>query len=129
MFSIKSNSSDRELVFLSRHGDYFTIALRGADVQATCTVWCYTDAQELANLFLRLAAYDRPWPGREQWESIEQEFCLSVACSSLGSVHFSIDLRGNQGGLEEWRLCANITTELGQLASIAEKAHVFFHNS
>ncbi|MGY0653105.1 DUF6228 family protein [Luteimonas sp. A537] len=113
-------------MFLSPHGDYFTVELRGASVQATHTVWAHTDARGLANLFARLATYERPWSGNERWESIEGEFLLSATCSPLGEVNFSVRILGLQGAPEEWQVSASLTTELGQLPKVAAGAHRFF---
>ena len=113
-------------MFLSPHGDYFTVELRGSSVQATHAVWAYTDAQGLASLFARLASYERPWSSDECWESIEGEFSLSATCSPLGEVSFSVRIRGLQGAPEEWQVSAALTTELGQLPRIAAGAHQFF---
>lgn len=126
LFSIRSNASDRELVFRSPQGDYFTVELRGTSVQATQVVWAYPDAQALAQLFARLAAYERPWMGEECWDSMEGELSLSVTCSPLGEVCFSVRTQGAQGAPEAWQVCAALTTELGQLPKIAADAHHFF---
>jgi hypothetical protein len=113
-------------VFLSRDGDYFTIELKGSAVQAAYAVWAYTDATGLADLFARLASYERPWNGDERWESIEGEFSLSARCSSLGEVLFSVRICGLQGASEEWQVSVAIATELGKLPKVAAGAHRFF---
>ncbi|WP_089374628.1 DUF6228 family protein [Methylobacillus rhizosphaerae] len=113
-------------MFLSRHGESFTVELRGFSVQATQTVWAYSDTPALANLFVRLASYEHPWDGNECWESIEGEFTLSASCSPLGEVSFSVRMHGLQGSPEEWQVSAALTTELGQLSLIAAGASQFF---
>jgi hypothetical protein len=67
-FSIKSNTSDRELVFRSPRRDNFVVELRGVSVGATCEVYAYRDARGLSKLFSRLAVSARalgavPRPG------------------------------------------------------------------
>jgi hypothetical protein len=126
-FSIKSNASDRELVFLDPRSDYFTIELRGAGVEALRSVYAYTDARGLAKLFSRLASYERPWLQAERWESIEGEFQLEAVCSALGEVTFAVRIRDLLGGPEEWEVRANLVTELGQLPRIASRAEAFFN--
>ena len=127
LFSIHSNSSDRELAFLSSgKDDYFTVQLRGSSLQATQRVYAYTDRSGLARLFARLSACERPWSGEERWESLEGEFSLSARCSSLGIVTFLVAILGLEGAPEEWRVSASLTTELGQLPNIAAGAHRFF---
>jgi len=125
-FSIKSNTSDRELVFLDPQRDYFVAELRGASLQATRRVYAYTDAKGLSRLFLRLAAYERPWTTVERWESLEGEFAIGAACSVLGQVSFSVRIRDLLGGPEEWEVSARIVSELGQLPGIASRAESFF---
>jgi hypothetical protein len=125
-FSIKSNASDRELVFLEPQSDYFTVELRGSSVGATRRVYAYTDGAGLSKLFSRLAAYERPWDKPERWESLEGEFTLEAACSSLGEVTFSVRIRDMLGGPEEWEVSAHIVSELGQLPGIASNAEAFF---
>jgi len=126
-FSIKSNTSDRELVFLAPRPDHFVVELRGAGVCVTREVYAYTDADGLASLFSKLAASERPWKGTEGWESLEGEFSLSAACSAQGHVSFAIRIRDSFGGLEEWQVEACLLTELGQLPNIAARARSFFN--
>ena len=113
-FSIKSNASDRELVFLSPRPDYFIVELRGAALEVTREVYAYTDAQGLSDLFAKLAACERPWVGTHRWESLEGEFSLLAACSALGQVSLSIRIRDMLGGPEEWEVSAQLATELGR---------------
>ena len=125
-FSIRSTSSDRELVFSDPRQDYFQVELRGSSVRSTREVYAYTDAQGLARLFSKIAAHSRPWAGAESWRSLEGEFKLSAECSPLGHVSFLVEIGDNFGGPEEWRLSAVLVTELGQLPVIAENAKSFF---
>lgn len=126
MFSIQSSSSDRELVFLAPQGDYFTVELRGTELQACRGVYAYTDSQGLAALFERLASHDRPWSGTEGWESLEAEFSLTARCTPLGVVTFAISIHGLPGVPEAWKLTAQLTSEMGQLPGIAANARRFF---
>ena len=89
-------------------------------------VWAYTDADGLCQLFSRLGEYSRPWTGLEIWESIEGDFRLSAACSSLGSVTFSVEMAGLQGAPEEWRVSASLVTEMGRMQELSAGAHRFF---
>jgi hypothetical protein len=125
-FSIKSNASDRELVFLSPRSDHFIVQLRGTALQASREVYAYTDARGLSDFFGELAAYRRPWGETRSWESLEGEFALSAACSALGQVTFAIRIRDMLGGPEEWDVKASVVTELGALPTIAGHARLFF---
>jgi uncharacterized protein DUF6228 len=125
-FSIKSNASDRELVFLSPRSDHFIVQLRGTALQVSREVYAYTDARGLSDFFGELAACRRPWGETRIWESLEGEFALSAACSALGQVTFSIRIRDMLGGAEEWDVKARVVTELGALPTIAGHARLFF---
>jgi len=125
-FSIKSNASDRELVFLDPREDYFVVELRGFGVRAIRDVYAYTDALGLSVLLNRLAEYSRPWSSAEGWESLEGEFSLAATCSSLGEVRFTVSIRDLFGSPEEWTVQASLVTEMGQLPSIAANAKSFF---
>jgi len=121
-FSIKSNASDRELVFSDARRDYFTVELRGSGVRAVGGVY---DAGGLAELFAKLATFERPWSGAETWESVEGEFSIAATCSALGEVRFSVCIRGMLGGPEQWEVSASLVSELGQLPGIAAHAESF----
>lgn len=122
-FSIKSNASDRELAFFAARPDYFTVELRGSDVRAAKEVY---DARGLAELFAKLASFERPWKGSEAWESLEGEFSITATCSTLGEVRFSIRMRDMLAEHEPWEVSARVVSELGQLPDIAAHAKVFF---
>jgi hypothetical protein len=122
-FSIKSSASDRELVFFATRPDYFTVELRGSDIRAVKEVY---DARGLAELFAKLASFERPWKRSETWESLEGEFGITAACSTLGEVRFCIRVRDVLAEPEPWEVSACVVSELGQLPDIAMHAKVFF---
>jgi hypothetical protein len=128
MFSIRSNSSDRELTFRDLSGDYFTVELLGAELRAIRGVYAYTDHLGLVRFFETLAAYERPWDQPCEWGSLEGEFNISASCSSLGEVLFTVSISGQPGVSEEWQLSFSITSELGLLPSIAKAAKSFFNS-
>ena len=125
-FSIKSSSSERELLFVDPSQDGFTVMYRSNDVQASCGVYEFMHNDGVAIFLQRLASFDRPWPGHDQWTSLEGEFSISAACSSLGIVTFTVKLSGLPGAPEEWQLVASLTSELGQLQNLARRASLFF---
>jgi hypothetical protein len=127
-FSIRSTSSDRELVFSAPRHDRFLVELRGSGVGAIREVYAYTDPTGLSRFLSNLAAQSRPWVSAETWESLEGEFRLSAECSPVGHVSLSIRIRDMLGGPEEWQLSAVLATELGQLPAIAEHAKSFFES-
>jgi hypothetical protein len=124
VFSIKSSSSSRELVFSAYEDGYFLVELKG-EVAAAINVWAYTDALALRDLFQELAELQRPWQGSKSWGSVEGELSISATCSALGEVVFSIALQQRSGSSEDWRIQAGLVTELGQLPSIAKGAALF----
>lgn len=126
IFSIRSNSSDRELKFLEPRPNYFTIQLQGSSVTAKRKVYAYTDGGGLSRLFSKLAACERPWSSTENWTSLEGEFALSAQCSALGHVSLTILISDLSGAPEKWSVSVTLTTELGQLPKIAADASTFF---
>lgn len=126
MFSIRSNSSDRELLFSNLEGDYFQVNLKGIQVSARTTVFAYTDARSLKNLFQELGKFDRPWNNTKEWGSLEGEFNISATCNALGHVLFRVEIRILPGDPEESCVKTGITTELEKLVSLAKDAEDFF---
>ena len=124
-FSIKSTSSNQELVLSNRDGEYFEARLNGV-VTAHVLVYAYTDEQGLSKLFQELGGMEKPWGGNLSWESLEGEFKISASCSSLGEVQFNILLWGLPGHPEEWRVNLGLVSELGQLQQITKQAKRFF---
>ena len=59
-FVIKSNNSDRELVFSNLEGEYFQVELRGSRVRAKSTVYDNHSAKDLNIIFQKLGQLDRP---------------------------------------------------------------------
>lgn len=128
MFSIHSNSSDREIRFLDRQGDEFVVELAGRGVAATQWVSAFTDSNGLAHWMEELAANELPWKGAKSWATLEGEFEISATCTSGGTVRFMVTLSGFPGSNEEWRVSAGIESELGQLRSLAQAARHFFED-
>jgi len=102
------------------------VNLKGAEISASAHVSIFTDAGDLNRYFQELGKLERPWPGERSWASIEEDFLLSVTCTSLGIVAFRVELRGAQGAPEGWWVKAGILLELGQLPQIARKSNAFF---
>ena len=127
MFLIHSTSSSRELVFSAHKDDYFHVELKGLEVSASADVWAYTDANGLNEFFQELGRFERPWQGERSWATLENDFSLFATCTSLGNVTFRLILLGSQGAPEEWRVEANLVTDLGQLEQSAKHAELFFN--
>jgi hypothetical protein len=126
-FAIKSTRSDAELAFTNCEGDYFTVELCGREISAVRRVWGYTDyCQNLVELLDYLAKQDRGWAVPAEWASIELELVLRWRSDLLGHVFVEIEMSHNGG--EDWRLKAEIETELGQLPRIAREAALFFRS-
>jgi hypothetical protein len=127
LFSIKSSSSDTELVFSAPEKDYFTVEFKSDEVRAIRKVYAYSPhSPGLVALFGRIANQNRPWASAECWGSLEGEFTFSATCSNLGAVTFSVAMLGRLDARDKWRISANVTADLGQLSSIAAKAEQFF---
>jgi hypothetical protein len=124
-FSIKSSRSDAELVFNGIESDYFTVEIRGREVSAVRRVWGYTDCQLLVDLFHHLAQQEKGWEAPLEWSSIESELKVRFRSDSHGHVFIDIEIR-REHGEEDWRIEAEIQTELGQLPKIAADAVQFF---
>ncbi|HNB76730.1 MAG TPA: DUF6228 family protein [Enterococcus faecalis] len=126
MFSIRSTSSNRELVFSSRKGEYFHVELKGIAMSASTDVWATTDNNGLNAFFQEIASFKNPWQGTRDWGSLEGEFEISATCTTLGHVIFEVKMAGQIGGTEEWKAQFCLETELGQLETIARNASIFF---
>jgi len=124
--SIHSTHSDCELVLNHCRDEQLRVNLKGAGISASAHVSIFTDAGGLNRYFQELGKLERPWPGERSWASIEEDFVLSVTCTSLGIVAFRVELRGAQGAPEGWWVKAGILLELGQLPQIARKSNAFF---
>ena len=125
-FSIKSNHSDREVVFARNEGEYFWVKLKGG-ITTEIRVYGYAPHNyDLADWFEKLGANKSPWPNELSWESLEGEFKISVNCTSLGHVHFVFSFRDLLGAYEESRIETGLETELGQLSNISNGARKFF---
>lgn len=124
LFSIHSVSSDREFIFSNRDGEFFNFEIKGHEISAAIKVSTYTDDNGLNNLFKELSSFERPWQGTRSWESLEGEFEIHASCATLGQVTFVVNLRSYPGN---WKLQAEVKTELGQLPQIAKKAEIFFN--
>jgi len=123
LVSICSNSSNRELIFRDRYGEYIQVVLAG-EVSASTTIWLYTEADSLSDFFETLSSYNKPWKDTRTWTSIENDLSISVSSSSLGAVLFEITLRSLQGE-EEWQINIGINSEFGQLNRIAKDVKDF----
>ena len=125
MISIKSNSSNRELRFLSRRGDYISMELLG-DPSLSHETYTYTEQAALAKIFEEFASIEKPWSGEKTWASIEDDFSMKITCSNLGQVKFEFKFWQRQGSDEESKTKVNLITELGMLPKISKQANDFF---
>lgn len=126
-FTIKSVRSDAELAFTGWENDYFTVELRGSEVSAVRRVWGYTDCHLLVELLHHIARQERGWDFPAEWASIEGELKLQFRSDPLGHVFVLVEMTQNRGS-EDWRLKAEVETELGQLLRIAREAAHFFQS-
>lgn len=128
IFAIRSSSSDRGLGFPARGCDAFRIELPGRGLDAAGGESACTDSKTLA-LFEHPAAHVRPWQGAESGSLLEGELALSATSATRGHIHFRVEPWRQPGAPEEWRASAGITSEMGQLRSMAVAAHPFFDDA
>ncbi|MFN4329059.1 MAG: DUF6228 family protein [Limnobacter sp.] len=130
-FSIRSNSSNRVVVFSGFNRDHETlrIDINGHGISVGSTVSVYTDAFGLDRYFKELAGISRPWSGARNWGTIENDFSISATSTSLGEVTFRISLCALQGAPEEWRVEVGLTADFGQLPKFAAVSGTFFNES
>jgi len=126
LFSIRSVSSSRELVFSSHKDEYFHVELKGIEVSASTDVWTNANSNGFNAFFQEIASFKNPWKGERTCASYEGEFEISAICTTLGHVIFQVKLAGQIGGLEEWKAQVGLDTELEQLEKIAQNANIFF---
>lgn len=126
MFIIHSVSSERELIFSKRNGEFFNVELKSIEVSSARKVWTHDDANGFNKFFKELAGFEKPWQGNLDIQSPEGEFEISVSCTKLGNVIFSITISSGFVDHEEWHLKADLDTELGLLKQIAKNAEIFF---
>ena len=95
-------SLNRELRISYARDSYLLVELDGFPVSASVEVWVETgDAASLQAFLADLGKQERPWAGRREWQSIEDDFKLSATCTALGHVVFNVQMRGLQGAPEE----------------------------
>lgn len=130
-FSIRSTSSDREVVFsqFRKEDETLRVDLTSHEFSAASIVSVYTDAFGLDNLFQELGNLERPWSGVKGWAGIEGDFSIAATSTSLGEVTFRVSLSVHAGSPEEWRIDMGVTTDFGQLSKIAAMSRAFFHES
>lgn len=126
-FRIKSSDTDLQLKLSELDSESFTAQIKSFRINATRTIWTYTDIDGIANLIESLASQQNPWFGVKCWESVEGEFKLSASCSSLGKVTFGIEL-SDYDCSEAWLIKTQLSSEFGQLSELAKSARAFFGN-
>ena len=124
LLTIHSVSSDRAFIFSNRNGEFFNFELKSVEVSAALRVSTYTDDHGLTNFFKELTGFEKPWQGTRSWRSLEGEFEIHASCATLGQVTFEVNLQSYPGN---WKVQAEIETELGQLTQIAKNAEIFFN--
>ena len=122
---IRSSRGRRSLRLHSRSGDYFTASIEGDGVQATKSIWGYTDCELLVQLFESIARDWTGWQGERAWESIEHDLRLVITSRSTGQITIRVTLRDYHEE-QDWQLAIPIFTEAGQLDGIARQAAAFF---
>lgn len=125
MFEIKSVDSDLKFTFTDIVKDSFKIIISSNSLNTVREVYSFTDSDGIAKLLEELASKSTPWPGREEWESLEGEFKISATCNHFGHVKFCIEIH-QIGSDEDWSVNAELKTEFGQLPKIAKSARKCF---
>lgn len=127
-FVIRSNLSDRELVFGKLPAGYFLIKLRGIRLSAVATVYADRSSDYLSRMFQELGRLEKPWTDTRTWKSLEEEFSMAITCDNRGHVCFDIKMRVEQSDLdpESAIVTARLTVDLGTMPSLARDARKFF---
>lgn len=123
--AIRSSSSDAELAFVAREGEYFVVEYKSTAASGRRRVWGYTDCHLLVDLVQWLAAQLRGWADVCEWKTIESDFKISFRSDSLGHVYIGIELTSFLDP-ESWTLSAELQTELGRLPKFASDVEKFF---
>ena len=126
-FTIKSNESDLTVNFSDRVGDSFLVQLSSSNLTVTRGVSVYMDPSGIANFLEWISQQEKPWVEEVGWESLEGEFKIFAACSSLGAVTFRFMISNVYGG-EDWEVETLLQSDLGQIPEMARAAKVFFNN-
>jgi len=126
MFCIHSVSSDRELVFSDNAGEHFRVELHGSELNSNISIWQDDSFSGLGDFFKHLAELTKPWNDVRKWESLEGDFSIAAVCSRTGAVVFTIEIHQLSGNEEEACIRAGLTSEFGQLETIARDVVSFF---
>lgn len=120
MIAIRSCTSNGELQISYAGDSHLLVKLAGFPVSASVQIWVENgDASGLQGFLADLGKQQRPWKGRREWQSIEDDFKLSATCTALGNVLFTVQMRGLQGAPEKWAVTAGIDYELGRLERLS----------
>lgn len=122
MLSLKSSNSDAAINFSDVEGDRFRVSVVARDRSVSRTVYAFTDAFGVADLFAQAAREWKGWDGAKVWQSIEGELQLELSHDRRGHVRLRVRLRSDAGGADSWRHEAEIELDAGQLEALALRA-------
>ena len=135
MLSIRSISSDRELIFsFDQERDRYRVEIKSFSISASIDISQHEIGESLADFFRHLASYKSPWPDPQEWRTCmydpNPDLKISATCTNRGHVLFRIILAAGYYTVdldaENWEANIGLETTLGELDNIARHARTFF---
>ena len=134
MLSIRSISSDRELIFsFDQKRDHYHVEIKSFSISASIDIPEHEVGKSLADFFCQLASHKYPWSVPREWRSCTYDppdLRISATCTNRGHVRFRIILFAGYYhadlDAENWEASIGLETTLGELDNIARHARTFF---
>ena len=123
---VRSPSSGGTAVLSYDGEETLHVSIKSAALCATKQVWLYTDGAELNSFFQMLGEKTASWRDVLSWQSVEQDFVISVTCSPLGQIDFKIILHEQCNGDESWHMQLVIRNDFSALPGIAGQSAIVF---
>jgi hypothetical protein len=116
--------SERENLQRTDGSEYYRVTIRGNGLNASAQVYAFEPKGSLEQFFKEIAASWRGWEGEKAWTSLEGE--LSLACTSDGLGHTTIEVTLHGVGAGGWSVRDVFHVDAGQLEQIASDVKKFF---
>ena len=131
MLTIRSMSSDRELIFSPcDERDRYCVEIKSSEISVSVEIHQYKVGESLAAYFRHLASFRDPWSDPQEWITWTPNLRISTTCNKYGHVLFRIIFAANfmVYQIEEgWEANIGLATTLGELDNIANNATTFFN--
>jgi len=106
--------------------EYLRVSLRDREIAASSSRVYIYEPFSLAAFFDDLAACWKGWEGEKRWESVEQDFTLSITADGLGHVAMKVILKSGPYE-DDWCVQSVIHVDAGQLEEIAATVKKLLH--